>query len=361
MEITLCLIVKDEEKQILKCIESFKGLFSGIVIVDTGSKDFTKALAQKKGANVFTYKWDNDFSKARNFALSKVKTDWVLMVDADDRIQKKDKENLIKILKSINKNTFIISCPYILSSKINSKLGQTGYRVRFFKTALGLKFVYPVHEYLSIHKKYQKNHEKTDIPFIHIKKSSDLKKGLSRNIEIMKKNIKKYQKDLRILYYLVHDNYFYGNYKETIGWCQEYIKNNPQNNYKVNKILAWQAVCYSKSGMPVKAINTLSKAIEQAPELIEPYLYLGDILMTNKKYNEAIHSYKLAQTCKYPKNTNMFFNTAAYKYYADQSLTYALPKIGDYKNALKHAKKVQKFLPHDKKLNSHIQFLQSKI
>jgi glycosyltransferase involved in cell wall biosynthesis len=64
--ISLCMIVKNEEKNIDECLESFSGLFDELIIVDTGSTDHTKAVAKKHGAIVHDFPWINDFSAARN-------------------------------------------------------------------------------------------------------------------------------------------------------------------------------------------------------------------------------------------------------------------------------------------------------
>lgn len=351
---TLCLIVKDESAQLRACIDSFKDLFSNIVIVDTGSKDNTSSVAKKLGAEVFKHKWLNDFSSARNFALSKVKTEWVLIVDADDRIEEKDKKNLKRELQNIKETVKIITCPYIYS-----KTGQAGPRVRFFKTNLNLKFIYPVHEKLQIPDKYQKNHISIEIPFLHLKNSEDFKKGFERNVEIMNKYIKKHPKDERILYYLSHDNYLLDKFENSIKWCEKFLQNHSKNSYKKNKVLTREGLCYKKLNKPLKAINSYLSAITVAPDLIEPYLYLGDMYLEQNKYNEAIELYQIASKCEYPHDNEMSFNKARYTYHANLRLSYTLPKIGENQKALQLAKKVQEYIPSNKKLSSHIKKLQS--
>jgi glycosyltransferase involved in cell wall biosynthesis len=84
--IALVMIVKNEEKSLKRCIDSVKNLVDEIIIVDTGSTDNTKQIAFKLGAKVFDYVWDEDFSKARNFSISKSKSDWNLVLDADEYI-----------------------------------------------------------------------------------------------------------------------------------------------------------------------------------------------------------------------------------------------------------------------------------
>ncbi len=98
--ISLCMIVKNEEKVLGRCLESLKGLFEEIIIVDTGSVDRTKEIALKYGAKIYDFDWINDFSAARNFAFSKATCDYIYSADADEVI---DKENYLKFqaLKSV--------------------------------------------------------------------------------------------------------------------------------------------------------------------------------------------------------------------------------------------------------------------
>ena len=79
MSLSLCMIVKDEEKNLGRCLESIKDIVDEIIIVDTGSTDNTIKIAEKYGAKIFHYKWDNSFANARNYSLSKASKDWILL------------------------------------------------------------------------------------------------------------------------------------------------------------------------------------------------------------------------------------------------------------------------------------------
>jgi glycosyltransferase involved in cell wall biosynthesis len=97
VKITLSMIVKDEEKYLRECLESVKDIVGEIVIVDTGSTDNTIKIAEEFGAKVYQFKWINDFSSARNFALSKSSGNWILYLDADERLSKKSVSELGKL------------------------------------------------------------------------------------------------------------------------------------------------------------------------------------------------------------------------------------------------------------------------
>lgn len=88
MKLSLSMIVKNEERFLPGCLESVKGLVDEIVIVDTGSTDGTKKIAESCRAKIIDFKWCDDFSAARNESLRHVTGDWVLYLDADERLDK---------------------------------------------------------------------------------------------------------------------------------------------------------------------------------------------------------------------------------------------------------------------------------
>jgi glycosyltransferase involved in cell wall biosynthesis len=112
--ILLVMIAKNEEKNLPICLDSIKNIVDDILIVDTGSIDNTKEVAQWYGATVYDFNWKDDFAAARNFALSKSNSDWNLILDADEMVinWEKNRVNHIldsgKLIGSVNiKNKFI--------------------------------------------------------------------------------------------------------------------------------------------------------------------------------------------------------------------------------------------------------------
>ena len=82
--ISLCMIVKDEEAVLDKCLKSVHDLVDEIIIVDTGSTDKTKEIAKKYTDKIYDFKWVDDFAKARNYSFSKATKDYIFWLDADD-------------------------------------------------------------------------------------------------------------------------------------------------------------------------------------------------------------------------------------------------------------------------------------
>ena len=94
MRISVCLIVKNEEEVIERCLKSVVGFADEIIVVDTGSSDQTKSIARKFPDKIYDFKWIDDFSAARNFAFSKAKCEYVFWLDADDVIMPEDGEKI---------------------------------------------------------------------------------------------------------------------------------------------------------------------------------------------------------------------------------------------------------------------------
>src|SRR5215469_8478565 len=84
--ISLCMIVRNEERFLADALESVRGVVDEINIVDTGSTDSTVEIATRYGANVVHRTWCNDFSWARNEALAMATRRWILVLDADERL-----------------------------------------------------------------------------------------------------------------------------------------------------------------------------------------------------------------------------------------------------------------------------------
>src|SRR5580658_1616487 len=101
MRVSLCMIVRNEEANLPPCLASVAGLTDEVVVVDTGSHDRTKEIALAHGARVFDFAWCDDFSAARNESLRHARGDWVLWLDADDRVTAENRMRLQKLLREL--------------------------------------------------------------------------------------------------------------------------------------------------------------------------------------------------------------------------------------------------------------------
>ena len=82
--VSLCMIVKNEEAVIGRCLESVQGMVDEIIIVDTGSEDRTKEIVERYTDKIYDFSWRDDFAAARNYSFSLASGDFILWLDADD-------------------------------------------------------------------------------------------------------------------------------------------------------------------------------------------------------------------------------------------------------------------------------------
>lgn len=192
--LSICLITKDEESNIGKCLNSIKHISDEIIIVDTGSTDNTVKIAKELGAKVYYKKWENDFSKARNYALSHCTKEWVLMIDADETISYDDCNKLKKILDTNEylDGIYLRLCNFISDIIINETAS-----LRVFKNNINHKYIGRLHEqiYFSIIENNPKAKlMTTDIVLNHFgydHNHVDMGKKIQRNIEVLEGSTEK--------------------------------------------------------------------------------------------------------------------------------------------------------------------------
>lgn len=145
--ISLCMIVKNEEKVLRRCLDSLKGICDETIIVDTGSTDATKSIAAEYTDKVYDFKWIDDFSAARNFAMDKATCDYIYMADADEVIDSENKEKFLLLKKALVDDIEIVQMRYAnqLSSKSVYNFDNE-LRAKLYKRVRKFTFVDPVHE-----------------------------------------------------------------------------------------------------------------------------------------------------------------------------------------------------------------------
>ncbi len=141
--ISACMIVKDEEELLPGCLDSIRDWVDEIVIVDTGSTDHTIEIAESYGARVYHQPWEGDFSKHRNYSIELATCDWVFIIDADERFNKKD---VPLLLNSVNREEHkVISVNvFNLYGSIDHKLTSVN-SIRFFRRELNIRYRGIVH------------------------------------------------------------------------------------------------------------------------------------------------------------------------------------------------------------------------
>ncbi|MBU1071667.1 glycosyltransferase family 2 protein, partial [bacterium] len=140
--LALCMIVKDEEATIGQAIKSALAVVDEIVVGDTGSSDNTRLIAEGYGARVIDVPWEDDFAAARNAVLSEARCDWILVLDADERLQPVRPVELQKLMAEPLAAGYRVS----LLGNDATRGGEADLQVRLFRNHPYVRYCYPVHE-----------------------------------------------------------------------------------------------------------------------------------------------------------------------------------------------------------------------
>ena len=140
--VSLCLIARDEEAHIGTALKSVLALVDEVIVVDTGSQDNTRIIAEGYGSRVVDLPWSDDFAAARNAALAEAASDWVLILDADEYLQPVRPVEFQRMLHDPG------AAGYRL--RIVSPREETGpegrSQVRLFRNAPQVRYEFPIHE-----------------------------------------------------------------------------------------------------------------------------------------------------------------------------------------------------------------------
>lgn len=149
LKISACYIVKNEAKNLAKSIKSLKNQVNEIVVVDTGSTDNTMTVARKLGAKVYNFVWQDDFSKARNYALSKAQGDWLVLLDADEYFTAKTAGSIRKIIRQA-KQADAILIQMVNYDVDRAEIQDYFYQLRIVRNQQGLHYEGKIHEELKL-------------------------------------------------------------------------------------------------------------------------------------------------------------------------------------------------------------------
>lgn len=109
LPISVCMIMKNEEKNLRKCLDSVKSFGFELILVDTGSTDSTISIAKEYTESIYHFDWIQDFSAARNYSLSLASNDCVLVLDCDESISSIDMDSLSLFMKNHSDKIGLVS------------------------------------------------------------------------------------------------------------------------------------------------------------------------------------------------------------------------------------------------------------
>lgn len=145
--ISLCMIVKNEEKVLARCLDSVADLMDEIVIVDTGSTDRTKEIAARYTDQIYDFVWVDDFSAARNFAFSKAHMDYIYSADADEVLDAENRERYRILKENLLPEIEIVQMKYSNQLQFGTVYNfDEEYRPKLFKRLREFEWQNPIHE-----------------------------------------------------------------------------------------------------------------------------------------------------------------------------------------------------------------------
>ncbi|WP_455714258.1 tetratricopeptide repeat-containing glycosyltransferase family 2 protein [Anaerosporobacter sp.] len=149
--ITACMIVKNEEETLERCLNSLKSLVDEIVIVDTGSTDRTKEIARKYTDKIYDFTWIHDFSAARNYSFSKATMDYIYVADADEEIDRENQEKFLFLKEAMLPEIEIVQMYYTNQLEYGTTYNyDKEYRPKLYKRLREFKWQDPIHETVTL-------------------------------------------------------------------------------------------------------------------------------------------------------------------------------------------------------------------
>lgn len=146
--VSLCMIVKNEAERLPTCLASVADLVDEIVIVDTGSTDNTRAVAGQFGARVVDYRWQDDFSAARNTSIDQATGDWIFWVDGDEHLDDENRRKLRALFAQLRAEKVAYLMRQLSASEAAKASAVAVDQVRLFRKDPALRWRYRVHEQL---------------------------------------------------------------------------------------------------------------------------------------------------------------------------------------------------------------------
>lgn len=294
--LSLCMIVKDEENEIRKCLESVVNIVDEIIIVDTGSTDNTKEICKEFTSKIYDYQWNDDFSGARNFSISKAASNWILWMDADEELVVHSKKALNKSLNSKNSSIYTIKMLHYNDTEQNDfKEHYISYHHRLFRNHTGVTFEGKIHEHLNTENGSILDRlevcSNIEIHHTGYLKKHVVKKSL-RNLNLLVKEKKINEDEPWLDYHIAAELYRLNDIEKSYQFLNYSIAMFLTKGLKPPALLyklKYDILINTKS--LDNAYNGIEKAIELYPDYVELHFYRGVILYQLGNYEDAINAF----------------------------------------------------------------------
>ncbi|MCL2421499.1 MAG: glycosyltransferase family 2 protein, partial [Defluviitaleaceae bacterium] len=296
--ISLCMIVKNEEAVLARCLDSIKNVVDEIIIVDTGSVDKTKAIAYSYTDKVYDFEWVNDFSAARNEAYAKATMDYQMWLDADDVFPETSAKALLELKETLDPAIDIVTMKYLTHFDEHGNPILTSTRERLTRREKGYVWNDPVHEYIQLagnifYSDIEVHHKK-----IKIATDSSQEAAADRNLKIYM-HLEKSGKPLtpRQQYYYARELKDHGMWADAAHHFKEFIDS--KKGWVEDNIAACYnlSICYNALGdekNQQKILPILLKSFEYDAPRAEICSEIGYFYKRKNDYATALKWFKIA-------------------------------------------------------------------
>ncbi|USK54618.1 glycosyltransferase [Cytobacillus solani] len=278
--VSLCMIVKDEEAYLRRCLESVSNKVDEIIIVDTGSTDSTLCIAEEYSTKIYKYAWQGNFAEARNFSIENAISEYILVLDADEYLD--EDTNLQKALDD-KKDYYIIN----FKNYMDGGYVSNHQAIRLFKNNIGLNYFGKIHEHLNIDDFNNLSVSFADFIIHHDGYKKDVftqKNKFDRNLKILEKEVKSNPTGYNL--FNLGTQYKVG--REYIKALEQFKKSYPlsKNQIYLPYLLYSMGDCLLHLGRNNEGINLMEDSIILFPKYTGFY-YLKGLFYENLNYFKA--------------------------------------------------------------------------
>ncbi len=345
--LSLCMIAKDEERDLPRVLSSVHKLVDEIVLVDTGSSDRTPEVARSFGARVYHFAWCDDFAAARNEALKYARGEWILILDADDEMHRSDLERL-KALLSVTDVTGLM-LPIRSPLDPEGRNVMTNYLVRVFRNDPRIRFRRRVHETVEgvILALGGKIHRLTTISILHhgYKELGRVSyKITERNFRLLLAALRENPKDSDILAYLGKAYLFQGKKEIARALFEKMLRLSGGTGFFA--LSTYLDLAFMEED-EAKALEYLKKVEDIDPYLPDLWYVYGKVYQKHKRWRKALEAFGKVLTVDVTKSTSLmtFFRVDVADLYV--SLAQCAAMVGDEEKAEYYSRKALEYFPED--------------
>ena len=328
VKISLCMIVRDEEHVLERCLESIADIVDEIVIVDTGSVDKTKKIAAKFTDRIYDFPWVDDFAAARNFAFSKGMGEYLMWMDADDIFPVSEKRKFFDLKEKLQQEPCdVVMMIYDAGFDKNGKAAFSYYRERLIRNCAEAKWAGCVHEVIPPFGKV----EYEEIHFEHRKESAAYS---DRNLRIYEKMLSYGKKlDAREQFYYGRECYYHGKYEKAAEILEAFLQE--PTAWLENKMEAVRFLSYSLLAMEKqeKAFDVLLQGLRLAPPTGELCCDIGRYFYDREEWENAVFWYENALHAEKRTEKGAFVQEECYGYIPCIQLCVCYDRLGDGERA----------------------------